>query len=133
MSGEKFKPLADLLSDPFSEVARERQKALLVSASISLLLSTGLASFSEFGTGEAKFAFISPRSANHVFLFVTGYLLIIYVLAAWADWSIALVRNRSAESLLKELEATMKADEKNRQKCRNLFRNRKTSQNGIIP
>ncbi len=115
MSGERFKPLVDLLSDPFSEVARERQKALLVCASISLLLSTGLARFSEFGTEAAKFAFISPRSANQVFFAVTLYLLIIYLLAAWADWSVALVRKRSAEDLLKRLEAAMSSDEKERQ------------------
>jgi hypothetical protein len=48
------RPMADLLADPFSELTRKYHNALLITATITLLLSARLVSVTEVGCPYRK-------------------------------------------------------------------------------
>jgi len=107
-------PLLELLTDPLSDAARARQTALLIAASLVLLLSTGIAQVNEYKAGEAKLTLISPLYANRIAFAVTAYLLVIYLLAVFADWSVVSLKHWAAKAAIKDIEATMVSDQKDR-------------------
>jgi hypothetical protein len=108
------RPMSELLADPLSELTRKRQPALLIAATIVLLLSAGLAKVSEVGVANFKFELKPPNLATWLAFAITGYLLISYILGAWADWSIAKAKRWSPLAKIGDVKAEMDADQKAR-------------------
>ena len=106
--------MAELLADPFSEVTRKRQPALLISATVTLLLSAGLARVTEIGVANSKFSLELPQLATWLAFAVTVYLLSAYLIGVWADWAIGRVKRWSPLAAVSDVEAAMISDSNDR-------------------
>jgi hypothetical protein len=104
-------PVTDLLAQPLSAPTRARQTALLVTASLALLLSMGLAKVDEVGVGVTKLVAsdVLQNIASWIAFAVTAYLLIIYLLDVRAEWIVANMRQFSARASLVDFNKAMQA------------------------
>jgi hypothetical protein len=109
-------PLSELLADPFSELTRTRQTALLIAATISLLVSSGIAQIREVGAGDAKLIFPDSQMFTWVSAIVTTYFLITYVLGVIADSMVARTKQWSPLASVAEVQAAIEQEEDVRQK-----------------
>lgn len=106
------RPVTDLLAQPLSAPTRARQTALLVAASLALLLSTGLVKVAEVGVGVTKLVAsdaLRQHIASWIAFAVTAYLLIIYLLDVWAEWMVANMRQLSDRASLDDFNKAMQA------------------------
>jgi hypothetical protein len=107
-------PLSDLLSDPLSALTRTRQTTLLTAATVTLLLFFGLATVAKVSGGNAEFVLATPHVARWLAWAITLYLLIAYVLGAWADWAIAKAKRWSPLASIDEVKTAMDRDQEGR-------------------
>lgn len=103
-------PMAELLADPFSELTRKRHTALLIAATVTLLLSAGLVNVGEVGVAGITFTLNAPNLAKWLALTVTFYLLIVYLLGVRADWTIAKAKHWSPLGSIADVKAEMVED-----------------------
>jgi Skp family chaperone for outer membrane proteins len=99
--------MSELLADPFSEVTRSRQHGMLIAASVSLLLSAGVATLHEVGPEEIKLTFSAPELVIWISAAVTFYFLITYCLGVFADTMLSRAKQWSPLASIAEMEATM--------------------------
>ena len=102
--------MSELLADPFSELTRNRQIALLIAATIAPLLSSGLVKVKEAEVGGTKFELTAPHLAIWLAVAITGDLFISYILTVWADLSIAKVKRWSPLAKIGNVKAEIDAD-----------------------
>jgi hypothetical protein len=100
-------PMSELLEDPFSEVTRVRQSGMLIAATVSLLLSTGVATLHEVGPEEIKLTFSAPELITWISAAVTFYFLITYCLGVFADTMLSRTKLWSPLVSIAEMEAAM--------------------------
>jgi hypothetical protein len=106
--------MSELLADPFSELTRKRQVALLIAATVTALLAAGLLIVSEANFANVKFIAILPQLAKWLGFAVTAYLLIAYLLGVWADWAIANAKRWSPLASIEDMKAAMVSEIKDR-------------------
>lgn len=103
-------PISSLLTDPLSELTRKRQTALLITATVTLLLSAGLLKLREVALASFKFAELKPpQLATWLAFAVTVYLLAVYLLGVRADWAIAKAKRWSPLAKIEGAIADMNA------------------------
>jgi len=107
-------PLGELLSDSLSELTRERQTALMIAASVALLLSFGLATLGDVDTGLVKLNLSVAESARWLVFAVTGYLFVDYLLGVVADLLIARVKRWSYLGSIADVKGAIQDDVKQR-------------------
>ncbi len=112
--GRLSEPLSELFADLLSELTRTRQTALLIAASVALLLSFGLATLGDVDAGVVKLNLNVAESARWIVFAVTGYFFIAYVLGVIGDLLLAGVKGRSAFGSIADVKETIKADVKQR-------------------
>jgi len=101
------RPLLDILADPFSGVTRGRQISLLIAASVSWLLSMGLAKVAEVALGDSKFHLNGPPQLPVWLAFaVTLYLLVTYCLYVATDLTMANTKYRWTQETIGDVVAT---------------------------
>jgi hypothetical protein len=103
-------PMAELLADPFSELTRKRHTALLIAATVTLLLSFGLATVTKVDVAGAEFVLNAPQHAKWLACAVTLYLAAVYLLGVRADWAIAKAKQWSPFSSIEDVKSAMTLD-----------------------
>jgi uncharacterized membrane protein SpoIIM required for sporulation len=107
-------PLVELFNDLLSDVTRTRQTALLIAASVAMLLSLGLATLGDVDAGLVKLDLHAAQYARWIVFWVTMYLFIAYILGVVADLLIARFKGWSAFASIKDVEAAIESDVKQR-------------------
>lgn len=105
-------PMAKLLADPFSELTRKRHTSLLIAATVTLLLSFGLATVTKVGVAGSDFTLNSPQDTKWLAVTVTLYLVVVYLFGVRADWVIAKANHWSPLASIEDVRSTMIADKK---------------------
>jgi hypothetical protein len=96
-----------LLADPLSELTRKRQTALLLTATVGWLLSAGLVTVTELKAEDWAIHAEVPWLAKWLAFLITAYLLSVYLLGVWADWTIAKAKGWSPLASIENTKAAM--------------------------
>jgi hypothetical protein len=104
-------PLSELLSDFLSDLTRTRQTALLIAASVALLLSLGLATLGDVEAGFVKLNLEAAERTKWVVFAVTLYFLIAYLLGVSADLAVLWAKRWSPLASIEKVEEAMRADQ----------------------
>jgi hypothetical protein len=81
-------PISDLLADPFTKLTRKYQTALLVAATVTVLLSAGIVTIKKVDTFGAEID-ITVQIATMLAFLITCYLSFVFYSSVSADWVIA--------------------------------------------
>lgn len=80
--------LQPLLDDPVTELTREKQKLLLVTSALCLIITQGVVTLTSLEIEGAKFDMDSSWGLTLAITLATLYYLIIFVISFWRDMSV---------------------------------------------